>query len=332
MSNFVPEKDVLRGSLITFFHLKKTAAESYRLLVEAYGEHALTQKTCERWFKRFKSGDFDIKDKERPGQPKKFENADLQALLDKDSTQTLKQLAKALNVTQSTISERLHALGKIQKEGKWVPYELKERDIERRKTTCEILLARQKRKDFLYRVVTGDKKWIYFDNPKRRKSWVEPGQPSTSQPVRNIRGKKALLCIWWDSRGTVYYELLKPGETISGDRYRQQLIKLNQALKQKRPEYAQRHNKVIFQYDNARPHVAKCVKKYLENITWDVLPHLPYSPDLAPSDYHLLRSMQHGLSEQHLQSYEEVKIWLDRRLSSKDEKFFWSGIHSLPKR
>ena len=83
-SNFVQEKDVLRGSLITFFHLKKTAAESYRLLVEAYGEHALTQKTCERWFKRFKSGDFDIKDKERPGQPKKFEDADLQALLDED--------------------------------------------------------------------------------------------------------------------------------------------------------------------------------------------------------------------------------------------------------
>ena len=34
----------------------------------------------------------------------------------------------------------------------------------------EILLARQKRKDFLHRIVTGNKKWIYFDNPKQRKS------------------------------------------------------------------------------------------------------------------------------------------------------------------
>ena len=42
------EKGVLLGSLIIFFHLKKTAAESYRLLVEAYGENALNQKTFER--------------------------------------------------------------------------------------------------------------------------------------------------------------------------------------------------------------------------------------------------------------------------------------------
>ena len=64
---------------------------------------------------------------------------------------------------------------------------------------------------------------------------VDPGQPSTSQPVRNIHGKKALLCIWWDQKGAVYYELLKPGETVTGDRCRQQVIKLNQALNRKRP-------------------------------------------------------------------------------------------------
>ena len=39
------------------FHLKKTAAESYRLLREAYGEHTPSQDTCKRWFRRFKSGD-----------------------------------------------------------------------------------------------------------------------------------------------------------------------------------------------------------------------------------------------------------------------------------
>ena len=86
------------------------------------------------------------------------------------------------------------------------------------------------------RIVTGDEKHIYFDNPKRKKSWVDPGQPS-SQPVRNIHGKKALLCIWWDQKGAVYYEVLKSGETDTGDRYHQHFIKLNQALKRKRPEW-----------------------------------------------------------------------------------------------
>ncbi|KAG5318536.1 MOS1T transposase, partial [Pseudoatta argentina] len=53
------------------------------------------------------------------------------------------------------------------------------------------------------------------------------------------------------------------------------------------PLYAQRHDKVILLHDNARPHVAKPVKTYLETLKWEVLPHPPYSPDIAPSDFHL---------------------------------------------
>jgi len=43
------------------------------------------------------------------------------------------------------------------------------------------------------------------------------------------------------------------------------LIRLNRALREKRPEYEQRHDKVILFYDNARPHVAKVVKKIFGN-------------------------------------------------------------------
>ncbi|GFU31370.1 aminopeptidase N [Trichonephila clavipes] len=57
--------------------------------------------------------------------------------------------------------------------------------------------------------------------------------------------------------------------------------------------------------------VAKVVKTYLETLKWEVLPHPLYSPDLAPSDYHLFRSMAHGLADQHIRSYEEAKK-LDR--------------------
>jgi len=46
----------------------------------------------------------------------------------------------------------------------------------------------------------------------------------------------------------------------------------------------QKHDKVIIFHDNARPHVAKVIKKYLETLKWDVLSHLPYSSDIAPSD------------------------------------------------
>ncbi|KYN14592.1 28S ribosomal protein S15, mitochondrial [Trachymyrmex cornetzi] len=53
MSNFVPGNYDLRTAMIFCYHLKKTAAESHRMLIEAYGEHALG-KQCFEWFKKFK--------------------------------------------------------------------------------------------------------------------------------------------------------------------------------------------------------------------------------------------------------------------------------------
>ena len=49
---------------------------------------------------------------------------------------------------ESTVSKRLTLLGMIQKQGRWVPYELKPRDVERRCVTCELLLQCRKKRFF----------------------------------------------------------------------------------------------------------------------------------------------------------------------------------------
>lgn len=77
------------------------------MLVEAFSEQVPTVKTCERWFQRFKSGDFDVDDKEHGKPPKRYEDAELQALLDEDDAQTQKQLAEQLEVSQQAVSNRL---------------------------------------------------------------------------------------------------------------------------------------------------------------------------------------------------------------------------------
>jgi len=141
-----------------------------------------------------------------------------------------------------------------------------------------------------------------------------------------------MLCIWWNQEGVVYHELLKPGETVNTDRYRQQIINLNHALIVKRPEWARRHGKVILLHDNAPSHTSKPVKDMLKDLAWEVLTHPPYSPDLAPSDYHLFQSIAHALSEQHFKTYEEVENWVSEWFASKQEKFYWDGIHKLPER
>jgi len=168
-------------------------------------------------------------------------------------------------------------------------------------------------------------KEIYFQNPKRKKSWVDPAQPSTSSTRSNRFERKTMLCVWWDQEGIIYYELLKPGETINAHRYHQQLIKLHCALREKRPHYWKRHDKQIFLH--APSYMSTMVQNYLETLNWEVLPHSAYSPDLAPSDYHLFSSMGHALAERHFDSYEDVRKWLDKWFASKDEEFCWYDIH-----
>ena len=180
MSSFVPTNYDLRTALVFCYHLKKTAAELHRMLVEAYGEHALVKTQCFKWFKKFQSGNFDVRNEDRGKPPKK--------------------------------------------------------------------------------------------------------------------------CVWWDQKGVIYHELLKPGETVNTNRYQQQMVDLNRALQEKQPDYRRRQHKVMFLHDNALSHTAKRVKETIETFSWEILAHAAYSPDLAPSDYHLCASLAHALAEQRFTS------------------------------
>ncbi|KYM78871.1 Midasin [Atta colombica] len=93
------------NDLIFCFNWKKNTAKAHRMLVEVYGDQ------------------------------KKFEDKDLEALLEEDQSQTQEELA-----TTQAVSVRLRTMGMIQKLGNWVPYELKPRNFERRFFTCEQLI------------------------------------------------------------------------------------------------------------------------------------------------------------------------------------------------
>ena len=88
MSSFEPNKRHLLELLIYFFNFKKSTAEAYRLLVETYGEAALSERSCREWFQKIKKGEFHIEKKERSRRPKVYEDAGWEAFLDQDSCQT----------------------------------------------------------------------------------------------------------------------------------------------------------------------------------------------------------------------------------------------------
>ena len=124
MSLFEQKSRQLPKVLIFYFHLKKTVTEAHRMLSSTYGEAALSEITYREWFQRSKSGDFNVEDRHGGGKENIFEDSELEALLAEDSCRTQEELAKSLGVTQQAISKCLKAMGMIQKQGNWDPYEL----------------------------------------------------------------------------------------------------------------------------------------------------------------------------------------------------------------
>ena len=137
----------------------------------AYGDSALDLRTCQNWFARFKTGYFYLIDKDRCGRPVETNDSILRELLQKDPRQASRDIAIELNCSPNTVLNQLRALGKVQKTGKWVSHNLSKNNINRKLINCISLPLKQK-KSFLHKIVSGDEKWLYYDNPVNVKQWL----------------------------------------------------------------------------------------------------------------------------------------------------------------
>ncbi|CAK9833045.1 Histone-lysine N-methyltransferase SETMAR [Anthophora retusa] len=321
----------LRHCMLYEFKKGSTTTDTVKNICEVYGEHTLNLRKCQRWFSKFRKGDFDLSDEPRSGRPTAFNPEALKALIELEPQLTTDEIAERLGSSSSTVHRHLIQLGKVSKLGKWVPHELTVSNRIQRMNICASLRDRQNNRSFLDQIITGDEKWILYCNPKRKRQWLSPGQSSLQCPKPGLHPRKVLLCVWWDIREIIHFELLKQNQAVTAEIYSQQLERLQAALVKKRPSLVNRKG-VLFHHDNARPHTARITVEKIKNFNWELLPHPPYSPDLAPSDYHLFRSMQHFLSGKNFNNSEDVKSALNEYFNSKSQKFSENGIRKLTDR
>ncbi|KAG6795665.1 mariner transposase [Apis mellifera caucasica] len=154
-------------------------------------------------------------------------------MLEQDPFPTTSEIAERLNSAQQTISDHIRKIGLVWKYSKWVPRELSRKNLNDRVVICTSLLARNKIEPFSNRMITGDEKWITCNNIVRKRAYREHGKPSPSTSKPNLTLNKRMLCIWWDIRGPIHYELLKPNEKLNSEKYCQQLDNLKTAVEKK---------------------------------------------------------------------------------------------------
>jgi histone-lysine N-methyltransferase SETMAR len=71
------------------------------------------------------------------------------------------------------------------------------------------------------------------------------------------------------------------------------------------------------------------MQQKIKELNWEILDHPPYSPDLAPYNYHLFRSFQNHLYNKKFESFEEVIDAILAYFESKPRSFYNAGIEKL---
>lgn len=322
------EKVHFRHCLLYEFELGHTAAQAHRNLCDVFGDDTPSQRQCQNWFTKFGSGDFSLEDELRFGRPVELDLGALLALVKSNPHQSTRDMARELHCDHMTIDRHLRELGFVQKLGVWVPHELTDDQKEQRVTICNSLLSRCSDMEWIKQIVTGDEKWVLYVNHTRKRQWLPEGAKPEPEPKLELHEKKIMLSVFWDYKGVIWFELLPPNTIVNAELYCTQLQKLADKFRELRPE----RNRALLLHDNARPHTAKFTRQKLKELGWEVLPHAPYSPDLAPSDFHLFRSLSNFLKEKRFDDYKHLKSDIEFFFSSKSPDFYARGILQLPDR
>jgi len=123
---------------------------------------------------------------------------------------------------------------------------------------------------------------------------------------------KVLDKIFWDQDGILVVDYLPKGLTIKVEYYSSLLVQLKDILKGKRRGKVTKG--VLFLHNSAPAHRTLATQKKLAYLAFQCLDHPPYSPDLAPLDYHLFPGLKKQFNGRHFSSDAEViaaaEAWL----------------------
>lgn len=308
----------------------RNAIYIFNYISKVYGESAPSYATVTRWVKLFKSGRESLEDDNRSGRPAdaiSHENVILaESIVLEDRRISVPRLAWRLSLSYGTTYTILHDHLHMSKvSARWVPRLLNAEQKKMRVQTSKAILDMYKEdpENFLDNIITGDETWLHHWDPESKQEsmqWIKRGEPPPKKFKTQPSAGKVLATIFWDAEGILMIDYMPPKTTITGIYYAEVLRKLKKAIREKRPRKVRK--KILLLHDNAPVHKANVAQAALKDCGFVEIPHPPYSPDLAPSDYFLFPNLKKTLRGRKFSSDYEVQSVVNDYFMEQKKSFF----------
>jgi hypothetical protein len=194
-----------------------------------------------------------------------------------------------------------------------VPHLLTDDLKEKRKAIATLMLPylEAARNDGWKHFVTGDESWFFLTTGPRR-MWALSKDDVATKPRTEIQSKKFMFTIMWNPSGFYVIDRLPSGAKLNAFYYTTNILTPLQHCffpKGRKP-----HGKrLVVHVDNCSVHRSRITELFMESHDMISMPHPPYSPDLAPSDFYLFGA---------------VKQQLEHITVTDDDQFF-EELHSI---
>ena len=328
-------------AVIRFLLLEvENATNIHKRLSNVYGKSSPSYSTVASWVSEFKRVRKDLNGEPRPGRPvsqSTAENVDkVHQLVLENRKISIECIVQETGLSTGTVHTILHEHLSMSKVcARWVPKMLTPDMKATRVNTSSVLLSlyNVNPENFLSRVVTGDETWVYYyDPPSKFESmeWKHAGSPRTKKFKVSRTTKKVMATVFWDTDGVIHIDYLPRGTTMNGQYYADLLVRLRESIKEKRRGKIRRG--VLLQQDNAPVHSSKVAMQSVRDCEFELLPHPPYSPDLAPSDFFLFSKLKKELRGQRYDDDDELMLAVEGFCKGHDSAFYREGLEALPRR
>lgn len=328
-------------AVIKFLHLQgKEARQIYDEMFAVYGRECPSYETVKLWKRQFRCGRTSLDDEPRAGRPSTSTSDDkvseVEQLVLQNRRITISEIVAEVGISYGSVNNILHDdLNMSKVSARWVPRLLTPFQKEERRRCCSELLALcdEDENGFFQRLVTMDESWVYNFDPETKemsKQWKHPFSPPPKKAKVKQSAAKVMLSVFWDSRGVILTDYLPTGRTITGDYYRKLLTALREKIKKNRRGMLSKG--VLLLHDNAPAHTAHQTAQVAETCGYKILPHPPYSPDLAPSDFFLFREMKKPLRGRRFADNDDVIREVEGWFLGQPGDFYSGGLRQVKRR